>query len=308
MDQPTTGTGQAWSINPFTSPGEWYKGSLHIHTTASDGQRTRTQAIEEYRQRGYHFVAVTDHAVVSEPELLADDMLVLPGVEWDGIDPHRGTYHLVALGLAGPNGLSCGHSQPMQAAIDHLRDAGAIVSVAHPHCLGLRSGDLVDLDGCFGLEIFNASHHAETAKGYSLTHWDDLLANARRISGLAVDDVHWKNGEYDAGLGWVWVKAPKLSQSAILTALEEGTFYASTGPRIHDLRLDLERLEISVRCSPARVIDFVGDNVHSRRCVPNRSHTLTMASHRLSSKQLYVRVACQDIRGCWAWSNPFFLP
>ena len=62
----------------------------------------------------------------------------------------------------------------------------------------------MDLEGCFSLEVYNASHEMETAKGYSIGHWDDLLAHGRRISGMAVDDTHWKNGGHEAGQGWAW--------------------------------------------------------------------------------------------------------
>ena len=38
--------------NPFAEPGQWFKGSLHTHSSASDGELTPDEVIAWYRQRG----------------------------------------------------------------------------------------------------------------------------------------------------------------------------------------------------------------------------------------------------------------
>jgi hypothetical protein len=162
------------------------------------------------------------------------------------------------------------------------------------------------LHGCLGLEVYNGGCEADNAKGFSTVHWDDLLAAGCRLWGLAVDDAHWRDGGHDAGLGWVWVKAAALTQAAILDALRNGRFYASTGPEIQDVWLEGSR--VHVRCSAVAVIDFVGNGGHlSRRITAPPGKTLTTASHQLRRGQQYVRVACGDARGNWAWSNPLFM-
>jgi hypothetical protein len=163
------------------------------------------------------------------------------------------------------------------------------------------------LDGCFALEIYNGGCEVDDAKGFSTVHWDDLLAAGRQIWGLAVDDAHWRDGTKDAGLGWVWLKAPDLRREAILSALEVGCFYASTGPKIHSVTFDQSNFRVYVECSPAALIDFVGNGPASTRVLAAPGQTLTRASCRLRRGQKYVRVACQDGRGQQAWSNPVFL-
>ena len=293
----------------FTLPGRWFKGSLHIHSTASDGKLGPDEVVAWYRSRGYHFLALTDHGVLSEARSfarsgLADDFITLSGIEVDGTDTQAGLYHLVGLGLNRPPNLY-GKDLSMQEAADRLRAAGGLVCLAHPYWSGQMSKDLLGLEGCFGLEVWNGGSEVDDAKGLSVVHWDDLLAAGRRLWGLAVDDAHWRNGSKDAGLGWVWVKAPVLTQEAILEALEHGYFYASSGPQIHDLRL--EGGQVWVRCSPALAVDFVGDGPLSRRITAPPGETLTEATYRLDNRQRYVRVACQDPHGRWAWSNPIFL-
>ncbi|MGI6460266.1 MAG: hypothetical protein ACOX5J_09250 [Candidatus Hydrogenedentales bacterium] len=40
---------------------QWFRGQLHTHTYWSDGRAFPEQAIEAYKERGYHFLSLTDH-------------------------------------------------------------------------------------------------------------------------------------------------------------------------------------------------------------------------------------------------------
>lgn len=293
-----------YTANPFSKAGNWYKGCLHVHSAASDGERTPAEVLNWYRERGYHFVAITDHRVGSSAQTLDSDFITLAGIELDGTDPIAGLYHVIGLARSKP-AAAASQDSSMQEAVDDLRAAGALVAVAHPYWSGQMSKDLLDVEGCFALEIYNGGCEVDDAKGFSTVHWDDLLAAGRKLWGIAVDDAHWRKGSRDAGLGWVWVKAPSLTQEAILGALEQGRFYASSGPRIHELKLD--GTQAVVRCSPSKVIDFVGDGHRSQRVTAGPGKTLTEASVWLRWQQRYVRVACQDLDGGWAWSNPILL-
>jgi hypothetical protein len=245
---------------------------------------------------------------------------VLSGIELDGVDPRRGMYHLIGLGFKSAPDLSFFEGDPswletvfdMHDMINSLRAAGALVFLAHPYWSGQMSQALLDVEGCFGVEIWNGACEVWDCKGLSIVHWDDLLAAGLRLWGLGADDCHWWPGRDDAGLGWVWVRAAELTQQAILDALEQGHFYASSGPQIHDLQLEGD--ELYVHCSPAAAIDFVGNGPLCHREIAPAGETLTEASYKLgqrypgSEKMMrYVRVACQDTQGCWAWSNPIFL-
>lgn len=292
--------------NPFDRTGKWYKGCLHVHSSASDGRLSPEEVLAWYRSRGYDFVAITDHNAPSEAQVIDSSLITLAGIEVDGVDPVAGLYHLVGLGLELP-GPTREEPGRIQDAIDRLRAAGALVCLAHPYWSGQRSAQLMGVEGCFALEVYNGGCEVDDAKGFSAVHWDDLLAAGGRLWGLAVDDAHWRTGERDAGLGWVWVKAQALTQQAILEALDAGSFYASSGPEIYDLVLDRDRGEVTIRCSPVVSIDFVGNGPLSRRVLGAKRRRLTEASYRLRHGQRYLRVACLDASGCWAWSNPLFL-
>lgn len=48
--------------------GQWYKGNLHTHSYWSDGDQFPEVILLGYRERGYDFVAVSDHNVLAEGE------------------------------------------------------------------------------------------------------------------------------------------------------------------------------------------------------------------------------------------------
>ena len=292
-------------LAPFSLPGHWYRGILHVHSTASDGERSSDDVFAWYRSQGYHFVALTDHDVLSQARSIGPDLIALSGIEIEGIDPASGIYHLVGLGLDRPPDLEVWQVLPLQEAVDRMATVARLVVMAHPYWSGQKSTDLLPIERCSILEVYNGGCEVDDCKGYSNVHWDDLLAAGKSWWGLAVDDAHWRDGTKDAGLGWVWVKAPALTAADLLTALEQGHFYASAGPEL--LGVEIEGRRVHVRCSPAVAVDFVGNGPFCRRVSAAAGQTLTEAAHQLHSLQTYLRVAVCDVAGNWAWSNPVFV-
>ena len=295
---------QPVQVEPFALPGNWYRGALHVHSTRSDGERTPDDVLAWYRARGYHFVALTDHDVLSQTRSLADDFVTLSGIEVEGLDPEAGLYHLLGFGAERPPDIEVLQVLPIQEGVDRLAAVARVVVMAHPYWSGQRSADLLALERCSLLEVYNGGCDVDDAKGYSAVHWDDLLAAGRRWRALATDDAHWRDGSKDAGLGWVWIKAPRLDAEAILEALEKGHFYASAGPTID--HIEVEGRQVRVRCSPATAVDFVGNGYLSRRISAPPGGLLTEAAHTAAAGQTYVRVAVRDAGGNWAWANPIW--
>src|SRR5690606_34855751 len=72
----------------FTSPGHWYRGNLHMHSTESDGQLGPQEALTWYRELGYDFASLTDHRKTTDVSTFGDEgFLVIPGTELDCVDP-----------------------------------------------------------------------------------------------------------------------------------------------------------------------------------------------------------------------------
>jgi len=210
-------------------------------------------------------------------------------------------YHLVAVGLR--RGVTISASTPVQEAIDALRAEGALVFLAHPYWSGMTVNEMFPLERLHGQEIYNTSAHGDLGKGLSTVQWDDLLVRGKCWWGIADDDTHGVNDDADGG--WVWVKSECLDETSILRALKQGVFYSSSGPVIHDLRL--EQGIAYVRCSPVAAINFIGHTQwgFQRRAAPGES--ITEAEWRLTGNERYLRAECWDADGHGAWTNPLFL-
>lgn len=289
-----------WS-SPFEQSGHWFKGNLHTHTTQSDGVLSPDQALAWYRSRGYDFVALSDHWVLTPGANYGQDFGTLGAAEVQG-----SRYHLLALGLGKLPPREW--AEEPQRIIDHLKAQGALCYIAHPYWTGRPSTEILALERIDGIEVFNAVCEASKGTGHARVHWDDCLTAGRRLTGLAVDDSHWhSNWE---GIGYVMVRAHSLAEIDLLHALAAGHFYSSTGPVIDDLRVVQtpgREPELAVRCSPCQEIVFYTAGPRGQRIAAARGETLTHAALPLRIEQVFVRVECRSESNGIAWSNPIYM-
>lgn len=296
--------------SPFSSPGNWYRGNLHGHTTESDGAFTPAEYAAFYRGRGYHFAAVTDHWKVTDMSAFASaDFAFVPGAELDGHDPTSGMHHVLGLGIPALPARSA--ADTLQGTVDAIRALGGLAFIAHPYWSGQSARDLMTAHGYTGIEVWNGTCAMRWGKGLASVQWDELLAFGRPVLALASDDAHHRveQGD-DVGLGWVVVRSETLSANAVLEALREGCFYASTGPEILAVRLERDAQAAAgsgalahVRCSPCRAIHFLCQGPMGRTVNAAPGGTLTEATLRLHRAARYLRVECVDAGGKTAWTN-----
>lgn len=291
----------SWT-SPFSLPGCWFKGNLHTHTTQSDGLATPDEAIRWYRERGYDFIAITDHSVLTRGCPATDGaeggaFITITGAELQGSN-----YHMLTLGLQALPDAALAESPAEVAAA--VRASGGLAYAAHPYWTGQTSADVAAIPGLAGVEVFNSVCEKMDGLGHARVHWDELLGRGLRLTGLAVDDTHWKHGAQ--GQGFVMVRAVALTETAILRALAAGHFYASMGPTIQDLRvvaLPDGRPALKVCCSPCASITFYTRGPLGHRFTAPAGETLPTAYLPLRRDQVFVRVECQDHAGRIAWSN-----
>jgi hypothetical protein len=289
-------------LPPFDIHGNWYKASLHTHTTASDGALTPSQVLAWHVEHGYHVLAITDHDRVTYPteQNLDGALLLLPSAE---VSARHGEveYHVVALGVdAMPVAPGC----DPQEAMDAVQAMGGVSFVAHPYWHDHVPADLLALKRLTGIEIFNTGCWLDIQKGHSLVHWDTLLSRGRRVWGLATDDSHWKYPDY--GRGWIWIRTNELDSYHVLQAIRQGCFYASMGPEIHTV--EYSRRRVWVQCSPVRSIYLIGDGYHCPSAAQSwDGKPLTEARFELHPKQRYFRIEVVDFAFQSAWTNAYFL-
>jgi hypothetical protein len=136
-----------------------------------------------------------------------------------------------------------------------------IVHINHPNFgYAIRLEDMIGLKDERFFEVYNG-HNLVHNSGDSIhmsteSMWDYIniayVQNHKPLMfGIATDDAHhyhvqgskWAN----AGRGWVMVQADSLNPKSLITAMESGQFYASTGVELENLLLDNYQLSIEVK-------------------------------------------------------------
>jgi hypothetical protein len=147
-------------------------------------------------------------------------------------------------------------------------------------------------------------------------HWDDLLERGGRYFGIAADDSH--HADFDSGFAWVWARVDERSQAAVLDALANGSFYSSTGPLVHELRV--EDGSVEVLCSPCQRVTLCtgrrrGSSVSAGRfgyryageiLSEAEEEEITHARLEWPAGSLYGRLELVDSYGRKAWTNPLW--
>lgn len=283
----------------FPEAGAWLRGATHVHTTRSDGELTPAEAVRCYADLGYDFICLTDHwQRTAPPRPRTDGPLVIPGTELH-VSPAGNDFHLVVLGLPAAAGLP--PSRTLPGIGRWARTHGLALVLAHPYWSGTRSEHLLRVPALLGVEVYNTHCDTTLAKGYAGVYWDDLLDAGRRVFGFAVDDLHAPR--WGLGGGWIMVKAPAPTRTAVLGAIRAGHFYATQGPRVHELCARGREVELS--CSPVRRIHFVA-NRSQGHVVAAGAADLTGARWTAPRSCRYVRIECLDAAGRMAWSNAIF--
>jgi hypothetical protein len=137
--------------------------------------------------------------------------------------------------------------------------------VNHPNFgWAMTAEDLMQVRNEQFFEVYNG-HPAVRNRGdthhVSLERmWDILLAfrlsrlNLGPLYGLAVDDAHnyhaFSGGKSNPGRGWVMVRASRLKPEALITAMEAGDFYASTGVSLKRLRRNEREISLEILPEP----------------------------------------------------------
>lgn len=297
---------------PFDKPGNFYRGNLHTHSTLSDGVLDPEQVCTLYREAGYDFISLTDHFMKQFDFPLADtrafrstDFTTILGAELHTINERTemgSVWHILANGLP-IDFAPTTENETAQELAKRARDAGAFVSVAHPHWYALTEKDVETLGMVDAIEIWNGVAVDANDRAESWHMADVMLGRGKRYHVCATDDYHGHDIRNDFETGWVQVKSESLEPDALLAALKAGHFYSSTGPQIHDLQIEPGKVAY-VRCSPA---DRVFVSGKAATCA--RTFGAGMLETEIDLKNFkspYARITVRDANGGKAWSNPIW--
>ena len=202
----------------------------------------------------------------------------------------------------------------LQANVDAIREVEGVPHINHPNFQwSFGAEELRQIEGDRLLEIWNGhpTVHNDGGGGEpSLEEiWDILLTGGKRLFGIAVDDAHHFQGEFAAdranpGRGWVSVKAPSLDAVSLMTALEAGHFYASTGVELSDVVVTEQSIE--VRIAVDRDFRYRTTFIGSGGRVLATTDA-NPAVYTLVGDPAYVRARVSNSRGDVAWTQPVFV-
>ncbi len=293
------------------SQGQWFKGNTHAHTNRSDGNMTPEQLVSLYRDLNYSFLAITDHRCYGHFETLSqEDFFVWPGVELDiGVSSRKALcHHLVGLAMPGQN--SFAHDERVlyeddasaEDLVKLLAERGNFSIYAHPAWSHVQHELLDEIDGLFGMEIYNSTCDVNAGTGYADSYYNRKLWKGQNWFCLASDDTH--QGKKDWGGGFISVKTDALTHKDLYEAMTEGSFYASQGPEITDFYVEDKVLHLA--CSPCRTICLFADSFPGL-AVNFDGETATVYEQKLSGREHYIRATCTDAAGRTAWTQPIWL-
>ncbi len=300
----------------FTSPGRFWRGNLHTHSTRSDGILEPEEVCRRYRAEGYDFIALTDHfvgrynypIVDTKPMRTARFTTILGAELHSGAMANGELWHILAVGLPkdfAPSNTPTFVPVPDQETGPQIAAravaAGAFVAIAHPQWSGLTIEDARSLTAAHAVEIYNhgCAMGCDRPDGFVIA--DQLLTEGCRLTLIATDDAHFSEPDHFGG--WVMVKSPENEPEALLTALKSGHFYATQGPELHDVRIEDGHLVVD--CSAVASIIAIGWGTGAKAV---HGHSLTTGAvplHRLNNSP-WVRAAVIDAAGKRAWSNPIW--
>jgi hypothetical protein len=304
---------------PAAPAKRWYKGNLHTHTLNSDGDSTPLEVATWYRERGYHFLVLSDHNYLTDVSGLnsviggKERFRLIVGEEvTDSFEKkplHVNGFNLRELVMP-QHGATM--AATMQSNVNAIRRAGGLPSLNHPNFhWAVTVEDMLAVKELTHFEVYNGHPGVNNPGGGgspSLEEmWDALLTSGRRIYGIAVDDAHHfkKFGKEfsNPGHGWIWVRSAALDDQSIVSALESGDFYSSTGVKLRDLRIDSGQIEIDIELASWEKCTtwFIGPGGK----VLGKSFE-TRPQYRLSPSDTYVRARVESSTGARAWTQPVF--
>ena len=193
----------------------WFKGNTHTHTINSDGDTAPDEVVRWYREHDYQFLVLSDHNFLTSVDGvngLFQRFLVIPGRRSrTGSRQRINGLNVDTLPQGGGSVLETVSGTAIRGEWGHInhprlgqrRRAGAVQN-------NLFESHDVGGGGSPGLEQIRSCRAASCTASLSMTR---------------TTSTPWNAESSRPGQGWIYVRAERLSASAILDAMERGDFY-----------------------------------------------------------------------------------
>ena len=266
-------------INPLT-------GQIHVHTTNSDGAHAPAKVATIMKDAGIDFWTITDHNYITQNPNVNDLIWLCNAYE-----DTRNTQHTNIF-----KAQSVYNSADINQIIDHFIGDGSIVMLNHPDWTGLYLSNAMITgikEGLSFVEVFNSAGTTFSDRGFDL-----LLSNGQYVWGTATDDFH---NDSHLKTGWVVAFSTSRNPNDILSALLAGSFVASSGFMITDVRLVDNVITINTGNSEATTT-FYKENM-----TVLATKTGEMAEYAIKGDEKFVRAVVQGAAEKKCWVQPYFI-
>jgi hypothetical protein len=234
-------------------------------------------------------------------KMAGDDFLIMPAEEItnqvDGVPVHINATNLRDF-IPPPNGNTVVEAmqQSVDAVLKQREQTGLPMfpHINHPNFhWAITLEDMMNLKGERFFEVYNGHpqvrNYGDSVHLSTEAMWDKInvaYANKNQplMFGLATDDSHnyheFGAAFSNAGRGWVMVQAGSLDAASLITAMEDGKFYSSTGVTLQEM--DFEQNQLAVKIAAEKDVNYTIEFIGVRRN-ENEPHVLKSQSGNESS-------------------------
>ena len=188
-------------------------------------------------------------------------------------------------------------------------EKGFLVSYNHPAWSLENAFDYLGYDGFDFVEIHNSACEVLLGLPSAELVYNDMLHAGKKIYCTAADDNHngagFEGPRSDSFSSWVMINAEKLDYASLMNGLENGDFYASTGPEIYSLTVE-DDLCVHVTFSPdvyrASII------TQGRGSSAKYDFENNTAVFKITPKDVSFRIRLEDKCGKKAYTQLYDIP
>ena len=327
----------------ISEEGQFYKVSLHCHTTISDGKLTPEEVKRAFKSTGYHAVCFTDHEIlIGHKDLCDDEFIALHGYEvaikkdiYNSTGLFMPVYHFNFIAENqenlkmprfhnNPNRSYPGNSKEWTEKEGIFDESDAISETVYDkewisdYLTAIQSSGFLtvynhpqwslhtgyDYLGLRGLSAIEIINGGCISMNDNTSiPFSQMLRSGMDVLPFAGEDNH--GAGVHGGRTWTMVKAKALTYDALIGALKKGDCYASEGPAIESIVY--EDGELIVKTSPAFSITLFSEG----RYTPVKSSSandLTEAHFAYAPEKFgrFFRFEVRDAKGRKAFSRAFF--